>query len=72
MSSHVIVPCKKNITGRNDKQYLSNLAALSKPKYFQFALSVLQNTEHPEPVFENFLKSPGIDSQPGGIDSWAP
>ncbi len=25
-----------------------------------------------EPVFGNLLRSPGIDSQPGGIDSWAP
>ncbi len=25
-----------------------------------------------EPLFVNLLKSPGIDSQPGGIDSWAP
>jgi hypothetical protein len=25
-----------------------------------------------EPVFLNLLGSPGIDSQPGGIDSWAP
>ncbi len=23
----------------------------------------------PEPLFVNFLRSPGIDSQPGGIDS---
>jgi hypothetical protein len=26
----------------------------------------------PEPEFVNLLRSPGIDSQPGGIDSWAP
>jgi hypothetical protein len=26
----------------------------------------------PEPVYVNLLRSPGIDSQPGGIDSWAP
>jgi hypothetical protein len=25
-----------------------------------------------EPVFVNLLGSPGIDYQPGGIDSWAP
>jgi hypothetical protein len=25
-----------------------------------------------ETVFVNLLRSPGIDSQPGGIDSWAP
>jgi hypothetical protein len=24
-----------------------------------------------EPVFVNLFRSPGIDSQPGGIDSWA-
>jgi hypothetical protein len=24
----------------------------------------------PEPEFENLLRSPGIDSQPGGIDPW--
>jgi hypothetical protein len=28
--------------------------------------------DSPEPVFLNLLRSPGIDSQPGGIDSWAP
>jgi hypothetical protein len=26
----------------------------------------------PEPVFVNLLGSPGIDSKPGGIYSWAP
>jgi len=25
-----------------------------------------------KPVFVNLLKSPGIDSHPDGIDSWAP
>jgi hypothetical protein len=25
-----------------------------------------------EPVFVNLLGSPGIDPQPGGIDSWTP
>jgi hypothetical protein len=27
---------------------------------------------NPEPVYVNLLRSPGIDSQLGGIDSWAP
>ncbi len=26
----------------------------------------------PEPGFGNLLRSPGIDSYPGGIDSWIP
>jgi hypothetical protein len=26
----------------------------------------------PEPEFVNLLRSPEIDSQPGGIDSWTP
>ncbi len=26
--------------------------------------------DHPEPHFVNLLTNPGIDSQPGGIDSW--
>ncbi len=31
--------------------------------------NLLPNTES---EFVNFLRSPGVDSQPGGIDSWAP
>jgi hypothetical protein len=29
----------------------------------------IQYVSSSEPVFVNFLRSPGIDSQPGGIDS---
>jgi hypothetical protein len=32
-------------------------------------ISRLPNLQ-PEPVFVNLLSSPGIDSQPGGIDFW--
>jgi hypothetical protein len=31
-----------------------------------------KSVRKPEPELENLSKSPGIDSQPGGIDSWAP
>jgi hypothetical protein len=29
------------------------------------------NVEKSEPEFVNLIRSPGIDSQPGGIDSWS-
>jgi hypothetical protein len=35
-------------------------------------LSLLTAQIYPEAEFFNLLRSPGIDSQPGGIDSWAP
>jgi hypothetical protein len=28
--------------------------------------------QYTEPVFLNLLRGPGIDSQPSGIDFWAP
>jgi hypothetical protein len=40
--------------------------------------NMLPHFTHPEPEFVNLSRSPGIDSQPGGIvslesiDSWAP
>jgi hypothetical protein len=30
------------------------------------------NKDRPEPIFVNLLRSLGIYSQPGGIDSWSP
>jgi hypothetical protein len=30
------------------------------------------NKDRPEPAFVNLLRSLGIDSQPGGINSWSP
>ncbi len=35
-------------------------------------LSQFLNAREAEPVFVNLLRSPGIDSQPVGIYSWAP
>jgi hypothetical protein len=32
---------------------------------------VAQTSEESEPEFVILLRGPGIDSQPGGIDSWA-
>jgi hypothetical protein len=40
--------------------------------FFRFLLKISSEFEESEPVFVNLLGSPGIDSQPGGIDSGAP
>jgi hypothetical protein len=37
-----------------------------------YYLRIFINMFGAEPEFVNQLSSPGIDSQPGGIDSWAP
>jgi hypothetical protein len=38
---------------------------------FNFYVYCVYN-RHTEPVFIGLLRCLGIDSQPGGIDSWAP
>ncbi len=59
-------------------QSIKQLLGQSKPKFCPWPL--LSNSWacghvqsfYPEPVFGNLLRTQGIDSQPGGIDSWAP
>jgi hypothetical protein len=36
------------------------------------SLTNLSQIRTAEPIFVNLLRRPGVDSQPGGIDSWAP
>jgi hypothetical protein len=40
--------------------------------FFRFLLKISSEFEESEPIFVNLLGSPGIDFQPGGIDSGAP
>jgi hypothetical protein len=46
--------------------------AIARKQGFTAANISVVTVLYTEPVFVNLLRRPEIDSQPGGIDSWAP
>jgi hypothetical protein len=63
---------KKKIPPKNIKKKKYNYKPLipSKTSYI-FSSGILSTVKCTEPEFVNLLRSPGIDSQPDGINSWA-